>query len=157
MKRKHLIIAAITLVAIAVAFSMFHDATQKTQLKGKVECLADVDVRQKELTYADVCTIAKICTANGGCSIWESPTDGKMICICAEPDKYQADDMLLFNIYQSLDGGNEWELAGHGDLSSDIARGALWVNSSLKSFLENNKESSSAFVLDAFAQMHGIW
>ena len=150
MKRILLVIISVSvMIAVASIFFVFH--AKKPKSERVMNSLADVDVTQENISYEDLCAIVKVCTENGGCSVWDS-TDGKTICICAESEKYQADKIFHFFIYQSADGENEWTLAGHGNLSSDPAGSAYWLNSSLKAFFGEDSRFNSAFLLEMFEQ-----
>ena len=124
---------------------------KKPKSERVLNSLSDVDVTQENISYEDLCAIVKVCAENGGCSIWDSK-DGKTICLCAQPERYQADKVFLFFIYQSADGKNEWTLAGHGNLSSDPAKSAYWLNSSLKAFFGEESRFNSMFLLEMFEQ-----
>lgn len=154
MKKLFIIVAVlgtITLICAIICGAVRKDGSV-SQPAGSIDRLADIDVNREIISNEELDAIVKTCTANSGCAIWDS-ADDRRICICAEPEKYQANNTLLFFIYRSLDSENEWELAGHGNLSADPAKSAYWLNSSLKPCFGEDNQLNSTFVLETFERM----
>lgn len=161
MKRRNLFVTVFLLVIVAFVCFVYCQSNYRpileTQSKEHLDSLADVDIDQEKICNEDLHSIVKACMLNGGCVIWDSSQAGQMICICAEPEEYQADRFLLFFVYQSQDGGNVWKQSGHGALSSNPARSIYWINSSLKPFFGENNKSNSILLLDTIKEMCKVY